>query len=1740
MGKIVPSRLRVPSIAAAAALVLSSFLVTTPAFADSSPADPTNPATPTTVTADALATPQINGVVWTQKIVGNTVYAGGNFTTAQPSGSAAGVNTVTRTDILAYDVTTGVLINSFAPTLNGQVKSIAISPDGTRLYVGGSFTQVNGATQNRVVALNPSTGATLSGFNPSPNGTVNAIATLGSTVYLGGSFTSLGSTVRQKAAAVTASSAAILPWAPVAAGGDVSSFAIAPDSSKVILGGSFTSLNGSSDPGYGLGAVDPSTAALLPWAINDQVRDGGPNAGITSLASDADGLYGSGYVFGDGGNLEGSFRADWATGTMIWVEDCHGDSYSVATTANALYLAGHPHYCGNIGGFPQTSPNWTFHRALAFGKTPTGTITPDPYGYFNWAGNPHPSLLNWFPDFNTGTFTGQNQGPWSVATNSQYVVYGGEFTTVNGTRQQGLTRFAVSSIAPNKQGPMVTGNKFIPNVVSLSSGTARVSWTANWDRDNTHLTYAVYRNGGATPVYTTAADSTSWNLPALGFTDTGLTPGATYTYRVSATDPFGNTVKGDSASVTITTATPSTYAKSVLSQGALDYWRLDEPSGTAVYDWAGYSDQVAGTGVTRGTPGATGDNDAASTFSGDSTGLSATQSAIDGPQTFSVEAWFKTTSTSGGKIVGFGNANTGTSTSYDRHLYMEPNGTLDFGVYNGNTSILSSPTPLNDGTWHQAIGTLSPSGMQLYIDGVRVATRTDATSAQVYQGYWRIGGDSTWNGAQYFGGSIDDVSVYPSALTAQQVDAQWVAAGNKTKLASAPTDTYGSRVFTDSPSLYWRLGDAAGSTTAADSSLYGADPGIYSGGVTQGVPGALYKVSDTAAQFDGVSGQVSSSQAFNDPEVYSTEAWFKTTTTTGGKIIGFGSSQTGQSGSYDRHVYMQDNGQLVFGTYTGQTNTITTPASYNDGTWHYVVATQSSAGLKLYVDGALIGTNPTTSAQPYTGYWKVGGDTTWGSSSAYFNGTIDEAAVYDRALDAATVAQHYALGSAPVNLPPTASFTASNKDLAASFDASASADSDGTIASYAWDFGDGTTGTGVTPSHTYTAGGTYTVKLTVTDNQGATGVSTSTVTVAPHVNVPPTASFISTATNLAVAYDATASTDPDGTIASYAWDFGDGTTGIGATPSHTYAAGGTYKVVLTVTDNSGATATSTAQVTVAAPHVNQPPTASIAATVSNLTANLDGSKSTDADGTVVSYAWDFGDGTTGSGATVSHTYVSAGTYTVKLTVTDDGGATGTTTTTVSVAPPANVPPTAAFTPTTNALALAVDASASNDPDGSVVSYAWDFGDNAKASGKTATHSYAAAGTYTVTLTVTDNQGATGTTTQSVTVQKAPNVPPTASFALNSTGLAVSVDGTSSSDVDGTVASYAWNFGDGATATGVTATHTYAASGSYTVTLTVTDNDGGTGTSSQTSTVQAPVNQKPTAAFSLTPTNLSVAGDASASSDPDGTVASYAWNFGDGATATGKTASHTYATAGTYTVTVTVTDNQGATGTTSQTVTVTSPAPVPFALDNFGRTVSNGFGTADTGGAWTRSGMAANLAVSSGSGTLTLPTAGSQVGAYLYGVSQTSTDLRAQFSLNKAATGGGTYFSAIGRAVSTNNEYRAQVTLTSTGQANLSLSALQGSATATTLVASKTIPGISVAAGTNLSIRVQVTGTAPTTIRARVWVTGTPEPTTWAATATDSYGPLQVPGGVGVVAYASGTATNAPQVISVQQLTAFTL
>ena len=1223
------------------------------AIADTAPENPADPTTPTTVSADAAPTVQINGVVWSQVVVGSTVYAGGSFTSARPAGAAPGQQQTTRNNLLAYNINTGALITTFNPNLNGQVRSLALSPDGTRLYAGGDFTTVGGATRRRIAAFNAQTGALLNNFQPSMGYIVRAITATNTRVYAGGNFGAVGNVARSNLAAFNAADGALLDWAPVA-NDIVWSIVVKPDGTKVTVGGQFTTLNGSGNPGYGLGMVDATSGISLPFAVNNLVRNGTEDGAITTLATDADYVYGGGYTFGrSGGTWEGVFSASWNAGEIHMMNDCHGDTYSVFPQGPVIYQASHTHYCENLDGIHQgegTVGSYPYFRGYATTTAPTRTLTwePDQGRYYNFEGQPAPSMLTWYPDLNTGTATGLSQGPWSVSGNADYIVMGGEFTRVNNTNQQGLVRFARSGLSGNDRGPTLLNENYPLNVRSTQAGQVRVNFGSNQDQDNDYLTYRVYRDNqtAAGLVYTTSRRARQWYPYTIGYTDTGLTPGL-HRYRVSVTDPFGNVVNSPWTDVTVVgSGVDSDYVKAVYGDQPTNYWRLGEASGNSL-DTVGFRPATTGAGVTRGIAGAiSGDADQATHFPGNNTGLTATGVLDWPPDVFSLEAWFKTSTTTGGKIVGWGTSATGTSQKADRHLYLDNTGRLNFGVRPNSTRVAITSAPgLNDNQWHHAVGTLSSTGLKLYVDGTLVANRADVTTAEhLSLGYWRIGGD---------------------------------------RLQSWP----------------------------------------------------------------------------NRP------------------------------------------------------------------------------------------------------------------TSDYLNGDIDDVAMYKHELTPTQVAAHYsaATGAPPPNQPPIPSFTNVNANLGVTVDATASTDPDGTISSYAWDFGDGGTDTGATPAqHVYAAAGTYTITLTVTDDDNESSVLTRNVSVA----IPPVASYTYTVEGLVVNVDGTASTDPDGNIVTYNWNWGDNRpSGSGVTSTHTYTTSGTFNLRLRVTDNNGATNDLIQQVTVVGP--NQNPNANISTPqVNGLSVTVNGSTSTDSDGTITSYAWDFGDGGTDTGAT----------------------------------PPAHV--------------------------------------------------YAAGGTYTISLTVTDDDGATNTETRSVTV---------------------------------------------------------------------------------------------------------ISG---------------------------------------------------------------------FAVDEFERTVANGWGTADTGGAWSVVGAAASYSVGAGVGQLRMTAAGAGPSVFLPGATSTNTELRFEQRLDKVATGSGTYLTATPRRVDGANQYYAKIRYLANGTISLTLGRIV-SGTDTVLQTVNT--AVTVAPGAAVSVKVQATGTAPTTLRARIWATGSAEPAGWLASVTDSTAALQAPGSVALKAFLSGTSTNAPVVASYDHL-----
>jgi hypothetical protein len=311
----------------------------------------------------------------------------------------------------------------------------------------------------------------------------------------------------------------------------------------------------------------------------------------------------------------------------------------------------------------------------------------------------------------------------------------------------------------------------------------------------------------------------------------------------------------------------------------------------------------------------------------------------------------------------------------------------------------------------------------------------------------------------------------------------------------------------------------------------------------------------------------------SNPQTFSISLWFNTTTSTGGRLAGISQYQDG-TGSYDRHIYMNNAGELYFGVYAGGANTVNTSGAYNDGNWHHVVGTLSvTNGVKLYVDGVLQASNAAyTSAEPQANaYWSIGGTNLGGwpsaPSSNYFSGKIDDVAIYSTELSAATISassEVYQIGAyAPVCAGSPLTIYSPNI----------------TGATYTWTDPSGATVTGQNPTFASAKTGTYT--LTVT---GGPGSCTSTASYTPTLLTAPAPTFAATPiVNTGLPATVTLTSTP-ATGDTYSWDFGGGTPSTASTSGPFSVTWGTYgakAITLTVTNTGGCSATTTQTVNVA-------------------------------------------------------------------------------------------------------------------------------------------------------------------------------------------------------------------------------------------------------------------------------------------------------------------------------------------------------------------------------------------------------------------------------------------------------------------------------------------------------------------------------------------------------------------------------
>lgn len=380
---------------------------------------------------------------------------------------------------------------------------------------------------------------------------------------------------------------------------------------------------------------------------------------------------------------------------------------------------------------------------------------------------------------------------------------------------------------------------------------------------------------------------------------------------------------------------------------------------------------------------------------------------------------------------------------------------------------------------------------------------------------------------------------------------------------------------------------------------------------------------------------------------------------------------------------------------------------YTSNTWYYVTATYDASlnpgnRGKLFINGLAENGNVygSGSGEIVAGTSQLAFGAQIGASISHisdpFAGIIDEVRISNHIRSNGWIQTEYNtmyspdtfmnIGEEqtipPTNVPPTADAGGSyyaNVGNSITFNGSGSSDTDGTITGYRWDFtNDGTYDTGLltsaTTTHSYPLVGIYTVKLEVTDDDGATNTDTATVTVTSEGGSIPSADVngpYSGYINYPVSFSSSGSNGgSEGTIVSWYWTFGDGVVSSQQNPTHAYTTAGTFTVTLKVTNNYGEINTDTTSATITQLSPKQtPPVADAGGPYSGVVGipiTFDGSGSNDSDGTIVSYLWNFGDSNTGTGISPKHTYTIPGNYTVILTVTDNDSLIHSNSTTVSI------------------------------------------------------------------------------------------------------------------------------------------------------------------------------------------------------------------------------------------------------------------------------------------------------------------------------------------------------------------------------------------------------------------------------------------------------------------------------------------
>lgn len=1503
-------------------------------------------------------TPRIStGEIWDMEVVGTgnnaRVFIAGSFTSA--ANTIAPTTTVNQPYLLAYNLNTGLIDTTFRPTFGGGgVTAVEATPDGTKLFVAGSFNTVGGVARQKVASLDLTTGAPIStfAFTQSTNNPATALAATNSTLYVGGRFSRINGQLLTGLAAVnTASGAVDMSFNNQLSGGigvdgqlGVPQLKLTHDNSKLLVVHTGRRIDGQDR--LGMGIIDTATKELLPWRSQLWDTNLGRVGGVTRIYAGDIAPDDSYFVVGSGSGGDAPPISDTVIAypltaaslldsdvQPLWISRHFDSIYSLAITEVAVYVGGH----------------------FGFIESPTSD-------------DPWPGLDN------VGYGTGQGLAGYGLG---DQVVRRDHIAAINPVDGRALEWYSVSNSFEGDKAMEATPRGLLIGGDGMYKGGVRTGRVGFYDFNSVPFPVPAPDTTITAPIEGRVVEnSTSFEITGTARVATG-TVGRV---QVQVQDRDSNQSLQDNGTAFTTFAGTANTLNATIDPGTgtTRSWRLTVPATSITTNRNLVVYAQAFTAATGGTGDSTRADKWIESFS---TADQTPTTSISGPSGTQTDLTFTMTGTANDDL-GVNSLSYWFRDSQNR--YLQNDGTVDdiFNTFGGTPDVVGATSA----TWSYEV-TLPHEG-----EWRGSATATDTTGQADLRGATR-----DW--------------VFDSTVVAPTVAIQEPVAMTPPFTVAALNVEPGTPItFSGTASDDEALKDVEitlRNTSTGEGLANDCTWGPGGNGVCRvspvNVSGSTYNWSYTTP-FNLTPGSYSFTVRATDDEGNTTSTANRGTLTINATYAG----DLAPNGTMN----------FTAPTDESLTVNLSGAATDDVGLESVRVSLQErDSGRYLQADGTLQAAvawrnatlDPAAGAGTLSANWSLPAITLPSGGNWRFTAVAWDTRGQQ---DASVATGNYAVY--PNDGPPSLSDTLGQPQSGASFtdgrivvtgraedfpDANASIaavevgivnaagqymGSNGTFTSTTASFrtaflnSPGSAGSNYSYTTPVIPPGTYSVHVRARDLRNQLSDSdpvtagdqpriATGVTVTSPANNPPVASFTYSCNQNVCTFDGRGSTDENPTSLTYSWNFGTSTgsttNGSGPLPSRTFTtpspAGVPFQVTLTVTDEWTIANTSAPQsVTIVEPPTNSAPVPTFTQSCTGLTCSVSSQGTTDPNvwgpantPDAITYSWNWGDNTAlSTGASpAAHAYAAAGTYTITLTTTDGWGKTASTTRTVTLTEPANnQPPTVSFTATcpTYTTCQFNSVPGTTDPDGDAVRLSWSFGDGGTATTSAPSRTYAAPGTYTVVLTATDVWGKSASATQTVTMtEPAGNSGPTAVIAsATCTTLSCVMSSTGTSDPEGhSIKGYSWNWGDGtALSTGASPTHVYATPGTYTVTLTVTDSWNRSGApATYTVTLTEPAgNQAPTAVMpapTCTATNTTCAFTSTGTADPDGhTPLRYLWNWGDGTpNSTTASGSHVFPVAGTYTVTLTVTDAWGRPGTPVTREVATSAEPA----ENTGPTVT---------------------------------------------------------------------------------------------------------------------------------------------------------------------------------------------------------